>query len=313
MDNPWQVDSIEEFSYLKCPECNYDTKEKSIFKYHAIENHPLSRVLFETTELDNSAIEETDMYNPSDIEKYIDENYTELEFPPSNSQTSFEEENGSDDSNFDYQDDNMNKSFLNEDPLVIGFSYETIQEGKNLRKNPKSNGKKKRKKPFECTDCGTKFQSKCHLENHISAVYEGEKPFSCPICNKGFTRKNYVKHHIEKFHANGEVKKPYRCPICNFGLSRKSYVKDHIARIHKKTWSCEFCDETFKFQAKLKAHTTNVHKGQKPFLCKICNASFATNGEQKKHTEAIHEGKMPFTCDICDAGFWNRPPLQGIS
>ena len=151
------------------------------------------------------------------------------------------------------------------------------------------------------------------MENHVSAVHEGEKPFSCPICNKGFTRKNYVKHHIEKFHANGEVKKPYRGPICNFGLSRKSYVKDHIARIHKKTWSCEFCDETFKFQAKLKAHTTNVHKGQKPFLCKICNASFATNGEQKKHTEAIHEGKMPFSCDICDAGFWNRPPLQGIS
>ena len=79
MDNPWQVDSIEEFSYLKCPECTYDTKEKSIFKYHAIENHPLSRVLFETTELDNSAIEETDMYDPNDIEKCIDEHYTELE------------------------------------------------------------------------------------------------------------------------------------------------------------------------------------------------------------------------------------------
>ena len=136
MDNPWQVDSIEEFSYLKCPECNYDTKEKSIFKYHAIENHPLSRVLFETTELDNCATEETNMYNPSDIEKYIDEHYTESEFPPSNSQTSFDEGNGSD---FDCQDDNMNESFVNEDPLVIGFSYETVQEGKNLRKTPKSN------------------------------------------------------------------------------------------------------------------------------------------------------------------------------
>ena len=62
-----------------------------------------------------------------------------LEFPPSNSQTSFDEGNGSDDSNFDCQDDNMNESFVNEDPLVIGFSYETVQEGKNLRKTPKSN------------------------------------------------------------------------------------------------------------------------------------------------------------------------------
>ena len=44
--NPWNVASIEEFSYLNCPECDFHTKEKKNFQDHATKNHPLSAVLF---------------------------------------------------------------------------------------------------------------------------------------------------------------------------------------------------------------------------------------------------------------------------
>ena len=44
--NPWNVDSIQDFSFLKCPECPFDAKQEDIFQNHAIENHPLSFVLF---------------------------------------------------------------------------------------------------------------------------------------------------------------------------------------------------------------------------------------------------------------------------
>ena len=46
-DNPWHVDSIQAFCYLKCPECGFDTKEDNLFEDHATENHPMSIVLFE--------------------------------------------------------------------------------------------------------------------------------------------------------------------------------------------------------------------------------------------------------------------------
>ena len=46
VDNPWQVESIEAFCVLKCPECNFDAKEEIMFENHAVENHPLSGVLF---------------------------------------------------------------------------------------------------------------------------------------------------------------------------------------------------------------------------------------------------------------------------
>ena len=44
--NPWNVGSIDEFSYLNCPECTFHSKEKAYFQDHATRNHPLSSVLF---------------------------------------------------------------------------------------------------------------------------------------------------------------------------------------------------------------------------------------------------------------------------
>ena len=44
--NPWAVDSIKAFYFLKCPECDFDTKEENSFETHAAKSHPLSLVLF---------------------------------------------------------------------------------------------------------------------------------------------------------------------------------------------------------------------------------------------------------------------------
>ena len=46
-ENPWQVESLREFCCIKCPECEYYTKEETLFENHATENHPLSFVLFD--------------------------------------------------------------------------------------------------------------------------------------------------------------------------------------------------------------------------------------------------------------------------
>ena len=44
--NPWKVDSIQDFSCLKCPECSFYTKEEIYFQNHAMADHPLSAILF---------------------------------------------------------------------------------------------------------------------------------------------------------------------------------------------------------------------------------------------------------------------------
>ena len=47
--NPWQVDSLEAFLTLKCPECEFLTDVETLFQAHAIENHPLSSALYNKT------------------------------------------------------------------------------------------------------------------------------------------------------------------------------------------------------------------------------------------------------------------------
>ena len=49
LKNPWKVESIQEFSCLKCPECVFFTKEENDFENHAMANHPLSAMLFDET------------------------------------------------------------------------------------------------------------------------------------------------------------------------------------------------------------------------------------------------------------------------
>ena len=60
--NPWQVDTIEDFSYYKCPECSFEVRKQQVFQEHAIENHPLSYVFFGKKD------EEEEFHDPLKIE-----------------------------------------------------------------------------------------------------------------------------------------------------------------------------------------------------------------------------------------------------
>ena len=63
--NPWQVDSIDEFYFLKCPECIFFSQEENDFKDHALENHPMSYLLFEKSEGNEEMVQHEENYvNP---------------------------------------------------------------------------------------------------------------------------------------------------------------------------------------------------------------------------------------------------------
>ena len=78
--NPWLVESVHSFLFLKCPECVFDTEyeNEAMFEHHALENHPWSNVLFsdminvstiavENKILDSIKIENHDIFEDSNI------------------------------------------------------------------------------------------------------------------------------------------------------------------------------------------------------------------------------------------------------
>ena len=48
--NPWQAESLQDFSFLCCPECVFRTQEELEFQSHALITHPESRFFFNKLE-----------------------------------------------------------------------------------------------------------------------------------------------------------------------------------------------------------------------------------------------------------------------
>ena len=75
--NPWLVESLNSFLYLKCPECVFETEYENEVKFqcHAIEKHPWSNVLFGDTETVSPKANEKEIFDLiSEIgEEIIDE------------------------------------------------------------------------------------------------------------------------------------------------------------------------------------------------------------------------------------------------
>ena len=85
-ENPWLVTCVQDFWFLRCPECTFDTKEEYIFQDHAVENHPASFALFGKTVkeeiIDNNF--EIEEHDPSDFAEnyYNNDNSSEnVSFP----------------------------------------------------------------------------------------------------------------------------------------------------------------------------------------------------------------------------------------
>ena len=71
--NPWEVDSIQAFYFLNCPECIFSTKDEYCFQEHALQTHPLSFTLFGKYEKD---FEEADNVDKS-VDNNVDNSYYE--------------------------------------------------------------------------------------------------------------------------------------------------------------------------------------------------------------------------------------------
>ena len=91
-DNPWNVESMHSFYYLKCPECIFDTQEEYTFRDHAIENHPLSFVLFGKQSDEEEEFEYNDPITSYDHEEMYDIKNFETEEGEVNSNNLFPSE-----------------------------------------------------------------------------------------------------------------------------------------------------------------------------------------------------------------------------
>ena len=203
--NPWQVESIEAFYILKCPECTYYTKKDNSFYDHAIENHSKSFVFFgkptvkiitpeEILDLPVESFEVEDSETLSESEKTL----KTIAEDSSNGQTESGESKIC-------------------DPLVCKICFKTVSDLNNMKRHMKIHAKNvigqtkilKRESSENlttrdggvCPECGLFYKM---LQQHIKGQHPLEKPFKCKQCKYAHARKSGLKQHIVNSHPKEE-------------------------------------------------------------------------------------------------------------
>ena len=241
--NPWDVASIDEFSFLNCPECTFRTKEKRNFQDHATENHPLSSILFpqgtkvitfsKRNELDKLKVKNHDQKCKELVLKHklpgnLQVSIKKFDKPKNfNNVTNFEQlPNTSEESNVTNQLGKYNHSSQNGN-----LSMKTIHEGR---------------KKFKCQKCNACFDRKTAVEKHISIIHE--KPFKCRMCNKSLANKGSLLAHVIKYHESEIIARKNVISLKDVeNFVSEKCLKDDIQKSDAKKlkFTCEICKSQF--------------------------------------------------------------------
>ena len=206
-DNPWNVDSVNAFYFLKCPECIFDTQEEYTFRDHAVENHPLSFVLFG---------------------KQSDED----EFDTSFESPNYDHEQSNVVKKFDINEDINNSQLFQikkESPETDSISSHDLFSC--MEQKLEVDGKLQSEiKLFPCSQCENSFSNKSDLKFHIRTVHK----HVCSLCGKSFPRPGKLKLHVSAVH---EKSKPFGCSVCDYTCATKSALTEHVSNVHEKSHS----------------------------------------------------------------------------
>ena len=303
--NPWDVDSLEAFACLKCPECDFDAKFEGPFQNHAVENHPLSDVFFglkpkikqlKKEEVENcveSSLIKTEFDDVEINSKEMQYDQTELS---RTDQIDFESKE------FDLEE---NGSIINSG-IQADFRFQ-VHDGK---------------KYWYCNMCDYRTNRTHSLRNHIYNVHKQE--FSCIICGEIYTEPENLSQHIWSAHENQEKTekfpehpfnvnqiREYPCDQCTVSFSKKSDLKSHKASVHEgnKPHMCSMCGHSFGDNCQLQLHISGFHEKKKHWKCSSCGYKSTLKGGMKSHIKRRHEGEnieiifigeKKYKCNNCD-------------
>ena len=86
--------------------------------------------------------------------------------------------------------------------------------------------------------------------------------YRCIVCIKAYASKDAMENHMEQEHNIQKVrlKAEYPCGQCDKMYVQRRKLQEHINAEHTdKRYSCEFCNEVFKYSYGLVRHKNSKH------------------------------------------------------
>ena len=324
--SPWIVESLEDFLYYCCPECNERSQSREEFLQHALNEHPEAKNHLIPISVKNEYYNDASYY----MDDYDDDD--------SHDTKDIEREYGT----VQKQDHKYLKqeNLSQHCEVVIKEEKNSDHEGdENYLEGGNENVWK------SCKHCGKTFPKQSYLRRHMSNAHE-EIAFECKHCDMKFSRSRKLKEHVRNVHpsgpsgpklkykcdfkacentfltfaemrdhkANDHVGDPmnYYCEHCAKGYNDKKNYKRHLISVHgDKRFPCTICGKDFGLETTLKAHIKTIHDCIKNYSCEEagCGKAYATPSLLKIHVDRVHKGIRIF-CELCGKAYWDQYALN---
>ena len=338
--NPWQVDSVQAFVCLKCPECTFDTKKGEHFRDHALENHPLSFVLFGKTLKEEGDFNQTKSADQlsSVLDFHLDTIGIKQELSEGNTEKPSVYKNSHKCSicKATFPQRYLLKNHINQ----VHFDINELPEGNDEKSSVGNNA-------HMCSICNQICPNQYTLKNHINQVHLDIRPYACTECDLKFKVRNHLKRHFNRKHSEvdpglnpGNVKKDkeYVDSTVKQEYNDDSYYEYGDYTDQNVAAYCEPSLEEWKNYEYIdgsagndlaqkpkkkkpkvpgrkidpeirKKYTKIVHEGNKLFECNECKKTYVKPNSVRIHISSVHEGNRPM-CTMCAKTFCHKNALQ---
>lgn len=292
--NPWtQVESLEDFLFYFCPECDTKHQTKSQFISHALGQHPNSHCcayIFSETRIKSEDVEvKLDEYDQQDDANGADWDYYDQDWQP---------ECKKEKRSYDY--------YYDEDQYEP--PYKAPKSSSKPRKN--QDGSKKMGRPAKYKTIEVEVKAESYLENQEAMDETQEKVvhYRCEEHNLTFEYLKKMYLHNKKYHPEN-VHKRKSTGKSEVEVKAESYLENPELMDDtkdQKVGEDGFDDKMIKKE--FQEDQSGVQGKRKPISCCLCDMRFEDTDLLKLHTKQLHcnDTKDSLDCHECPA----RYPLK---
>jgi len=262
--HPWMVESIEAFSFYCCPECTFRSKEENFFEAHALQNHDLSRYLFQENFVQDMKIDIK--VESSEAKHDLKDQFGQHFLANTNVQVKTEFEDFIDDADVSPpEDDDENVELVSE-------------------------------KSLECDECGKKCKNQKHFTNHkrYHKSLNGPQEY-CEKCDRNIPEKFFPSHclsvHPGEYDEEGDPhasdlsiggnETNLQCDICGKKCRDKKHYRNHI--LHHKYFKKDLPDSEPQSKEDIKQFGNLAHSEDDSLRCPDCGKICKDKSHFKNH------------------------------